>query len=247
MYKKFIVNPIKESHHKKTFIQIGEYKICYHPCYELEDPEYFFNGIAQVLRETFLFPIYFTSKVMINKGDTIFDLGANIGTSSILFSKIAGPTGKIFSFEPVMYGAILKNTQMNKIDNIRVIDKAVSDREGKVKIEISDFCLDSSIARREYTRNYYQTTRIVDTISLDFFYDKVGLERIDFIKMDIEGAEELAIRGAKRIIERFHPKWSISSYHIDFENEPQHDKLVHLLQEHGYKIKEKEKRHIYAW
>jgi len=73
------------------------------------------------------------------------------------------------------------------------------------------------------------------------------LERIDFIKIDIEGAEELAIKGAEKIIKEFRPKWSISSYHIDFNNEPQHQKLVNLMLKHGYKIKQVSKKHIFAW
>ena len=65
--------------------------------------------------------------------------------------------------------------------------------------------------------------------------------------MDIEGTEELAIRGAKKLIDKYRPKWSISSYHIGFDNEPQHDKLVTLLKENRYKIEEIKGSHIYAW
>jgi hypothetical protein len=65
--------------------------------------------------------------------------------------------------------------------------------------------------------------------------------------MDIEGAEELALKGAKNIIKKFRPKWSISSYHIDFNNEPQHNKLVKLLKDYGYKIEEEKGHRIWAW
>lgn len=174
-------------------------------------------------------------------------MGANIGTTALLFSKIVGKNGKVFAFDPVTYDIICTNVQENKVKNIEVIPKGISNKADRIEIEISDFCLDSSAAGREYTENYYTHKRMIDVISLDGFAEDMELDRIDFIKIDIEGLEELAIKGAMKIINKYRPKWSISSYHIDFNNEPQHDKLVKLLKESGYTIEEIKGFHIYAW
>jgi FkbM family methyltransferase len=137
--------------------------------------------------------------------------------------------------------------QENKVKNIEVIPKGISNKADRIEIEISDFCLDSSAAGRKYTENYYTHKRMIDVISLDGFAEDMELDRIDFIKIDIEGLEELAIKGARKIINKYRPKWSVSSYHIDFNNEPQQDKLVKLLKESGYTIEEIKGFHIYAW
>lgn len=231
----------------ESFFSICGYKIYFQPDYEISDQKYFMRAITQILRETFIFPEYFNSKAYIREGDIVLDIGASIGTTTLYFSKIVGEKGKVFAFEPVTPDVISLNLKMNKIKNVIVIPKAVSNKVGKTEIEISDYCIDSSICKREYTSNYYTKKKKVDMISLDYFTEHMGLDKIDFIKMDIEGAEELAIRGAKRVIEKYRPKLSISSYHIDFNNEPQHNKLVKLLKESGYKINEIKGHHIYAW
>ena len=65
--------------------------------------------------------------------------------------------------------------------------------------------------------------------------------------MDIEGAEELAIRGAEEVIRRFRPRWSISSYHHDMTGDRQHPKLIALLKAAGYKIHDINYFHIFAY
>jgi len=82
--------------------------------------------------------------------------------------------------------------------------------------------------------------------TVDRFVEERGLAQVDFIKCDIEGAEELAIRGAEKTIERFRPKWTISSYHTDPSGDAQHPKLVSLLTELGYTVRTVGGHHIYA-
>ena len=231
----------------KEFFAISGYRIYFQPDYEVRDRGYFMKGIVSVLIETFLLPNYFNSRAYIKEGDVVLDLGGNIGTTALLFSKIIGENGRLFAFEPVTHRVLGLNAERNNIRNIEVIPKGVSDKPGKAEIEISDYCLDSSMAKRDYTKNYYSHKKTIDLTSLDVFAEEKKLKRVDFIKMDIEGVEELAIRGAGRIIDKYRPKWSISSYHIDWNNEPQHNKLVRLLKNMGYKVEEVEESHIYAW
>jgi FkbM family methyltransferase len=230
--------------HSQEFFNISGYKIFFDPGYEVHNRDLFLKGICLVLAETFFFPNYFYRNVRPKKGDIVFDIGANIGTTSLLFSKYVGKSGMVYAFEPVTWKAIEKNLIENNISNIKVIPKGVSDASYETEIEISDFCVDSSICK---AHNNYSSKQKIKVISLDDFIKDLNLEKIDFINMDIEGAEELALRGSKMLIEKYHPKWSISSYHFDQQNQPQHIKLVMLLKEYGYIIKEIESSHIYAW
>jgi hypothetical protein len=113
-----------------------------------------------------------------------------------------------------------------------------------VELDLSDKLIDCSIARAPSGHNVKLK---ISLTTVDEFVEQEKLPRVDFIKMDIEGAEEPALRGAMRTINRFRPKWSIASYHLDFAGEPQHPKLVRLLKESGYRVEEVEQQRIYAW
>lgn len=242
-----VMKRLQTSEDGKKFFSLAGHKIYFQPDHEVSDKEYHMKGVVSVLIETFLLPDYFNSKVYLKKGDIVFDLGSNIGTTALLFSKMIGERGRLFAFEPVTHKVLSLNVERNNIRNIEIIRKGVSDKPGTTEIEISDYGLDSSIAKRDYTKNYYCHKKMIDLTSLDVFAEEKRLNRVDFIKVDIEGLEELAIRGAIRIISKYRPKWSISSYHIDWKNEPQHKKLTRLLKDMGYEVKEIGEQHIYAW
>jgi FkbM family methyltransferase len=231
----------------ERYFQLRDTKIYFDVDYPINDFTYFMKGITQVITEAFAGPCLSSHNTKPSVGDVVLDLGACIGTTSLLFQSLVGESGKVYAFEPVTYELLKKNLRENGLDDVEVISKGVSDRAGKAQIEISDFCLDSSITQRDYTQGYYPTRREIELTTLDEMAEEFSLERVDFIKMDIEGAEQLAIRGADKLIRRHMPKWSISSYHVDFDNEPQHPKLVACLQEYGYRIEEVGNFHIYAW
>jgi FkbM family methyltransferase len=181
-------------------------------------------------------------------GDVCLDLGANIGTVTFLMSAMVGNNGKVYAFEPIYHDVAGINMANNaQFDNWVVLPNAVSDTTGQsIEIEESDFFLDSSICHRENTNGYYMRKHKVATITIDDFVEKHALPRIDFVKIDIEGAEDLAIAGARRTLEKYHPRLSISSYHIDSKNEKQHYKLVDMLKPYGYKITHVPFYHIWA-
>ncbi len=231
----------------KKYFLLKNYQIYFEPDYKIENHDYFIQGITQVIEDAYFFPHFFSKKVKLNKGDTCFDLGASIGTTSMLFAKMVGKSGKVYAVEPVVHEVLECNLRENNIQNVILIPKGVSQSKGTAEIETSDFCLDSSIAKRRYAKKYYSKKKTIELTTIDALVDDLRLEKVDFIKMDIEGVEELAIRGAKKTINRFKPKWSISSYHIDFENQPQHSKLCSLLKQFGYEIEEKGKSYIFAY
>lgn len=231
----------------ERYFLLDGFKIFFQPDYNIINDDFFLKAITQILAETYLFPVFFNSKIRLAEGSVVFDIGACIGTTALMFSRIVGDRGKVFAFEPVTYNIINKNIIQNSVKNIEVVSKGVCDKSGITEIEKSDFCIDSSICKREYTAGYYMAKDLIEVITLDEFCSERSLSRLDFIKLDIEGAEEFAIKGAEKIIAKYHPKWSISSYHIDSENELQHNKLIKLLKGFGYKIEHENGFHIYAW
>lgn len=229
------------------YFRIQGMKLFFKPDFPVVNQEYFLRGITQIIKETFILPDHFCPQATIHAGDVVLDIGAAIGTTALIFSHLAGEKGRVIAFEPVMAGVLRTNVRANNLNNVEVVEKGVADKCGVTEIEISDYGVDASICRRNYTRGYYQNTRSINLISLDEFIRLNPLPKIDFIKMDIEGAEESALRGAETLIKKYRPKWSIASYHIDSENQPQHDKLVSLLKQFDYHILEHKNQRIYAY
>ncbi len=126
-----------------------------------------------------------------------------------------------------------------------MIPKGVGAASGEAEFAITDRGIDS----RMDPVGKGGIRRQIPITTLDEFVEQEGLDRVDFIKVDIEGAEELALRGAREVIRRFRPKWSLASYHTDcgFGGDPQHPKLVRLLEEYGYSIREVGEERIFAW
>jgi FkbM family methyltransferase len=231
----------------KECFAIGPYRIHFTPSYPIADRNSLLEGISCVIGETFLLPVLFCDEVNLNKGDVCLDLGANIGTTALLFSHCVGPAGQVIAVEPLTHDVIQANLTENGIHNVHVLPEGVSDAAGEAEMQVTDLCIDSSIVKPDPSRFNGGVSRKITLTTVDAIVDRLALSRLDFIKMDIEGAEEQAIRGATRTIQRFRPKWSVASYHTDSSNEKQHPKLVRLLNSLGYQTKEVGKSHIFAF
>ena len=204
------------------------------------------RGALQILEEAYLRdPGFFCPEVAIRPGDVVFDLGGNLGTSALLFAGLAGRRGRVVSFEPAFHELLARNVRENGARNVTVVPAAVGDREGEAEFAITAEGIDSRIdpGGRGGLR------RTVPVVTIDGHVRRAGLERVDFIKMDVEGAEEPALRGGERTIREHRPRLSLASYHRDagFAGEPQHPKLVRLLTAWGYRLREVGRTHIFAW
>lgn len=172
--------------------------------------------------------------IKIEPGDYVFDCGAALGDTAFIFAAASGPDGKIFSFEPhpKMVTLLERNLSLNpQLSNIEVINKAVSDKPG----EWLGFTFDgtgSTTATAHNTPNRVDAK--VETTSIDFEAGRRGLKHVDFIKMDIEGAELDALLGAANCLKKFKPKLAISLYHKygDFRVIPKFIESLNL----GYKF-----------
>jgi FkbM family methyltransferase len=131
----------------------------------------------------------------IQEGDTVLDLGANIGYYTLLFAKIVGEKGKVYAFEPdpVNFKLLELNILINGYKNIIPVQKAISDKTKTV-----NFYRSNAKSHNLYKEGYHEVIK-VESARLDDFLPK---EKIDFIKMDIEGAEGEAIIGMKNILKR---------------------------------------------
>jgi FkbM family methyltransferase len=134
----------------------------------------------------------------VQPGDTCIDVGANIGVYTLALAKLTGPTGRVHAFEPVKRNAILVelNCALNHIDNVIVERAALSDVSGRA--------LTATVPENDSAYSFFSESGgaagDVTSLSLDSYCDMRGLGKIAFMKIDIEGAEFNALRGAAALL-----------------------------------------------
>lgn len=174
---------------------------------------------------------YYQHYYKVKRGDVIIDGGSNIGILSLLFAKLVGVKGKVFSFEPDKYNIkeMRSNFRLNNMtDSLNIQEDLIWSSE-----DLIDFQESGTVASSAFW--FSDETNIVKkkTISLDKWIIKNGVNRLDYIKMDIEGAELEAIKGCKEIILKYQPNFAIASYHV-INNEPTYVKLEEFFKEMNY-------------
>lgn len=168
-----------------------------------------------------------------NQGDIVLDCGVCYGDTSLYFAHLVGESGLVVGFEfiPSNLNIINQNIELNPIisKRINIINSPLWNKVG-IKTFYKDMGPASSVKFEKFEgyEGVYETTTIDQTCK------ELNLERVDFIKMDIEGAEPYALEGARETIMKYKPKLAISSYHSmdDFVNIPMWIDSLNL----GYKI-----------
>jgi FkbM family methyltransferase len=137
--------------------------------------------------------------------DIVIDGGACTGDTAAVFSNAVGPRGRVYSFDPVAdHLTILEyNARQFPHANVTVMPYGLSDKN----------VLAEPIVLNQYAPGFRSGTREVPLRSVDYLVNTKKIERVDFIKLDVEGAEMDAVRGARESIRRFKPKLAISLYH----------------------------------
>lgn len=197
-----------------------------HATYEVSDP--FFSPISRYrillaggseielhchsvdIVSVFVLEQYSYRTVKAQSGDVVLDVGGCWGDTALYFADLVGPRGKVFTFEfdPENLAIMRANFALNPglAKRIEVVELALWDRSNV------------SLAFTESGRCTGVTDdgggdRAVSTITLDDFVVERGLERVDLVKMDIEGSEQRALAGAQRSLARFAPRLAVAAYH----------------------------------
>lgn len=137
----------------------------------------------------------------VKSGMTILDIGANSGYYSIKCSKLVGETGKVYAFEPepTNFGLLSTNVEINSLKNVTQFRLAVSDKNERNCLYVyPEATGNHSLSYRGGTPSQLE----VHCVRLDDFLPEQGVEKVDFIKMDIEGSEGRALEGMVKTIER---------------------------------------------
>jgi len=149
--------------------------------------------------EVFVHGIYYRDEISIGENDIVLDIGAHIGTFSVLASK-AARNGRVYSFEPDEgnFRLLMENLGLNGIRNAHAINAAVAKKSGRLRFFL-DPCANNSNSIYRPSQDAKEVA--VDAISLGDFIKAHKIPRIDLLKMDCEGAEyEIMLNCPKEII-----------------------------------------------
>jgi len=133
---------------------------------------------------------------VLSAGAVVVDAGANIGVYSQFLSRCVGPTGVVHSFEPSPENFRRLQSATRKLANVRLCQVAVGEYSGKSKLYVSD---QLNVDHRTYATEEDSRPAVqIDAIALDNYFEPD--QHVDLIKMDIQGYELHALRGASRVL-----------------------------------------------
>jgi FkbM family methyltransferase len=205
------------------------------------------------LNEAIDFNIYLTSQYEIElarkmnehilPGSIIIDIGANIGGHTLPLSKIVDAHGHVYAIEPTdfAFAKLQKNLALNPLLNSRVtpikvfLNDGSSNRPERVS---ASWSIDQKInikERNQLDMGFGKSIENANTMSLDQLVHELNLERLDAIKIDVDGYEVEVLRGAKHTIEKFSPLIFIEFSPIHYEAlSTTFQEQVEILVNHGY-------------
>jgi FkbM family methyltransferase len=133
-------------------------------------------------------------------GDLIVDIGAGRGEDVFAFSRAVGPTGRVIAIEPhpVSFASLQKFCLLNRLDNVTALNYACLDAPAELQIETLP------VWESNYVRSGPPslTSHAVTGVRFDDLCRERGIGRIDYLKMNIEGAERVALPGCQEALER---------------------------------------------
>jgi len=183
---------------------------------------------------------------LISPGDTILDIGANTGQLTWLFSRLAGTTGEVHAFEPLLasFKTLENNIQKQKLPSKIFLNQcALSDKGGLADIYVpGDDYTQASLAIHSvssWERESVVSSDCVQVTTLDEYLKKMGVQKVDFVKCDTEGAELLVLKGAISMLNQDKPPFVLleiyGSWTKDFSYSPK-DIFDFLSSEGGYEF-----------
>ena len=152
---------------------------------------------------------------MPKEGDLVIDVGAGVGEELMVFSKSVGQAGKVFAIEahPKTFSALKFNNDKNGFTNTTLLNVAVADLAGDIFIEDSSDSLENKVNKEQSAKGFK-----VEAITIAQLIDRFNIDSVDFMKVNIEGAEQLLIKGIGDSLHKI-KNLAISCHDFRFQNE----------------------------
>ncbi len=141
---------------------------------------------------------------LIKQGDIVLDVGANIGFHTMYFAELVGKQGKVFAFEPIPinYHALQENLKLNEFSQIITVNKALGDINSSLNIHIDEN--KTNPGAFNLLESGIKNT-VIECVRGDDFLKTNGIDKVDFIKIDVEGYELEVLKGLMESIKSMMP------------------------------------------
>jgi len=157
-----------------------------------------------------------------------FDIGAHVGFYTLLAASCVGKSGKVVAFEPAPRNLhfLRQHVAINRLTNVQIVAAAVADRSGPARLQLGPNSYTNFLSNQAGNDGVE-----IETVALDDLMRQGQITKPDCIKLDIEGAEELAIQGASQLLREARPLVFIAT-HSDSLKRSCHIELERL----GYRV-----------
>lgn len=156
-------------------------------------------------------------RYLVEPGDTVVDVGANVGVYTKVLSDLVGPAGRVVSMEPMpqTFSILAHNVRSLDMTNVRTVNAAASDHEATVTMEVpryraagEDYYQAHIVSGGDDGRSGTENRRVqARAVTLDSIVG--GLGPVTFVKCDVEGHELACITGSRSLVRGHRPVWLI--------------------------------------
>lgn len=175
----------------------------------------------------------FQAEYEVQPGDVVLDAGAFHGWETLFFARRVGAQGFVITVEPdpANYAVLQQNLRINRATGrVRVVQKGLWSSVGTVR-----FHQQGNLASSAFWDGPQSTPVELATTTIDALLADSPLARLDFVKMNIEGAEIAALQGADATIRRYHPQFAIATDHM-VEGQTTSGRVEVILRDYGYRV-----------
>ncbi|MFG0248571.1 MAG: FkbM family methyltransferase [Phycisphaeraceae bacterium JB051] len=174
---------------------------------------------------------------IVRPGDTVLDIGANIGLVMLPLSRRVGPTGRIHAFEPNprLIELLNQTIEHNKLENVTLHPMALGPSTGSLELCIPQVNAGAgSLVRNRMAENCSNVSVPVQTLSN--VVTEHNIQQIDFLKIDVEGFEAQVFAGANVMFEKVTPKAILFELNDNADIPAREQPVMQLLTQHGYRF-----------
>jgi len=184
-------------------------------------------------------PIIHKMASITKPGMCFLDVGANIGVYSLVAAHNVGPSGRVLAVEPqsTVFRLLRDNVKMNNLTNVELFNCALGKTEEQAEIYLLDEANDGASRMARLDSENVISSEEINVIPMEKILEDAGIDKIDVMKIDVEGAEMLVLEGAKSVFNRKKPQYifvECIDKHLKMFGSSSYE-LLSFMKSYGYK------------